>query len=323
MRRTRLLVLCSIALLAFSGMVQAQVAAPALTPGTIDLPGGNPGFTVDPSFVPNNPAVMNWNGSSVLGIGQARLDRDQKAAGTKTDEYAINYAGLRWTGDKFAVGLETGHLAFDSGNTLSKVTVDNVNVGLSGKVAEWLSIGVAANNAKTDGSASKDTFGGFTVGATARLGDIFFVGLGIGSDSDEHKETGNNYNDSRATSQWGIGLYTGGGKGGSGNNGAVWHLEYSVEDKGDITDANGNKSSGYTRSSGTVEVIWKHILLSYVGFGVDAKTGNTSQSGSAVEAGWVGDKGLYVTVRVQNSTQSGNSNQADSNTQAINIGLQW
>lgn len=322
MRRTRLLVLFSIALLAFSGMVQAQVAAPVLTPGTVDIPAGQPGFIVDPSYVPNNPAVMNWNGMSVFGVGHARTDSDPKAAGQKTIEYGTNYAGLRWTGETFAFGVETAHLADSDAPATSKLDVNNTNVALSGKFAQWLSVGVGVGHAKVENQSSTDDFSGWTVGTTLHLGEVIFIGLGVGRDSDDHKQTGNNYSDDRPTSQWGIGLYTG-GKGKGGNGGAVWHLEYSVEDKGDFTDPLGNKSGGETRTNGTVEVIWKNILLSYVGYSIDAKSGNTSQTGSAVEAGWVGDKGLYLTVRVQTGSTKGTGNQFDNNTQAINIGLQW
>jgi hypothetical protein len=306
----------------YTGEAQAQIASPALTPGTANIIVGNPGFAADPSFLPVNPAVMSWNGGSVFGLGQTNVDRDVEGPPKQSQEYSGSYGGFRWTGEKFAVGLETLSLSSDT----SKVdfSYKTTGGGVSGKLVDWFSLGGGLNNSKSDFGASEDTVNGWSVGGSAKLGDIFYAGAGMGRENLDHKQSGNNYSDDRSVTQYGLAVYTGGGKGGGGNGGAVWHLEYNVLEKDDFTDNAGVKSGGFTRTTLVGEVNWKNILISYSSYTTTAKTGDGTLDGTAIEAGWAMDKSFFISARIQtNEEKDGSTKVADSNGMSINVGLQF
>jgi hypothetical protein len=308
------------ALLLCASAASAQVASPVLPPGTANIIVGNPGFEADPSFLPLNPAVMSWNGGSVFGLGQTtRVERDVKTP-SQSEEYSSAYGGFRWTGDTLAVGLETLSLSSDTSNV--DFSFKTTAGGVSGKLADWFSLGGALVSSEIDKGSITETVKGWTVGGSAKFGDIFFAGVGTGRENLDHEETGDNYSDERSISQYGLALYTGGGKGGG--NGVVWHLEYSVMDKDDFTDKAGTNFGGFTRTTGAIEMIWKSILLSYTSYTTEAKTGKATLDGTAIEAGWVSDKSFFITARIQKNTEKNDGDKvADSNSMSVNIGLQF
>lgn len=306
------------AVLLWTGAAHAQVASPVLPPGTAEIIVGGPGSEADPSFSPLNPAVMSWNGGSVFGLGQTSVDRDVKTP-KQSEEYSGTYGGFRWTGDRLAVGLETLSLSSDT----SKVdfSFKTTAGGVSGKLAEWFSLGGGLVSSETEMGGITETVKGWTVGGSAKFGNIFFAGAATGRENLDHEETGNNYSDERSVSQYGLALYTG-GKGGG--NGTLWHLEYNVVDKDDFTNNAGNKFGGFTRTTGAIELIWKSILLSYTSYTTEAKTGKATLDGTAIEAGWVSDKSFFITARIQNNTEKDDGTKiADSNSMSVNIGLQF
>jgi hypothetical protein len=302
-----------------AGVAQAQIAAPELIPGTADIVIGNPGFAADPSFAPLNPAVMSWNKGSVFGLGQTKVERDQKSPAQK-ESYSGSYGGFRWTGDKLAIGLETLNLSSDKNNV--DLSFKTTGGAVSGKPADWVSLGAGIDNSEAKSGSTTDTTNRLVFGGTAKIGDVFFAGLGMGRDKLDHKSSGGNFSDDRSVTEYGLGLYTGAGGGGGG--GTKWHLEYNVEELDDYTGGNGAKFGGFTRTAGVIELNWNSILLSYKSYSNSAKTGDGKLDGYAIEAGWAPNKGFVVTGRLQtNSEKAGSTVISDSNSMSVNVGYQF
>ena len=303
-----------------AGVAQAQIAAPELIPGTADIVIGSPGANADPSFAPLNPATMSWAKGSVFALGETKVERDQKVPVNQKETYSGSYGGFRWTGDKLAIGLETLNLSSDKTNV--DLSLKTTGGAVSGKLAEWFSLGAGLNNSEAKSGSTTDTTRRLIFGGSAKIGDVFFAGVGTGRDSLDHKSPGGDFSDDRSVTQYGLGLYTGAGGGGGG--GTRWHLEYNVEELDDYTDPSGASFGGFTRTSGVVEVNWKNILLSYKSYSSSAKTGNGKLDGTAIEAGWAPDKGFVVSGRLQtNSEKAGSVKIADSNSMSVNVGFQF
>lgn len=303
-----------------SGFALAQIAAPELIPGTADVVVGNPGFSADPSFAPLNPSVMSWYKGSVFGLGETKVDRNEKVPVNQQEQYSGSYGGFRWTGEKLAIGLETLNLSSDKSNV--DFSFKTTGGAVAGKLAEWFSLGAGINSSDAKSGGTTDTTNRLIFGGTAKIGDVFFASVGTGRDKLEHKSPGNSFNDDRSVTQYGLGLYTGAGGGGGG--GTKWHLEYSVEELDDFTDNSGATFGGFTRTAGIVELNWSDILLSYKSYSSSAKTGNGKLDGSALEAGWAPQKGFVISGRLQNNTEkAGSAKIADSNSMSLNVGYQF
>ncbi len=303
-----------------AGVAQGQIAAPDLIPGTADIVVGNPGFAADPSFAPTNPSVMPWYKGSIFGLGETHVDRDQKSPTPQKEAYSGSYGGFRFTGETLAIGLETINLSSDKSNV--DFSLKSTGGSVAGKLAEWFSLGAALNNSEAKSGATKDSTNRLLFGGTAKIGEVFFASVGTGRDKLDHKSPGNNFNDDRAVTEYGLGLYTGAGGGGGG--GTKWHLEYAVEELDDYTDNFGTNFGGFTRISGVIELNWSDIVLSYRNYSNSAKTGNGKLDGYALEAGWAPKKGFVITGRLQNNTEkAGSTKISNSNSMSVNVGYQF
>jgi hypothetical protein len=254
-------------LIVAAGALQAfgQVAAPSLLPGTAhvydpeqftNLQGGllDQGPLSEVTFVPTNPAAMQWSDSSEVGVGGARSSAQRLDLPTLlTDhfDYSGDFAGLRWVQPHVSFGVQALKL---SGSSVTVPSNDTKLTDIAGAFQLFDRIAFGVNVEKRDQtfytnvllqsfSANRKQS---TYGTSARLGGGFYAGYSGGTnhmDLIDPVTPSNNTSVRRSTKAYGLGFM---------NSGANrWHLEvYRTH-----TDEGTGGSTTLTREDATVGVI--------------------------------------------------------------------
>jgi hypothetical protein len=294
-------------LLGATPWAQAQVAVPELAPAAVRLL--NTRFPVGPTqitpispmsnIVPENPAALQWGSPSRIGGGVLQGDMSDLGDGT-SNHYRGKFAGLRWVKQRVALAADTLDYSVQLTN-LSGVVTDvehkKQSVALSFSLPESLAWGVGSRSLTFDDkngvTPSRIDSSGWNLGLSWRIGQILFLGAGLGHDTaslvipppaifvgdaerDYHME--------------GIGL--------RGTGAVQWHLEADSFHTETFVDSNGNPHlPGYDMTLYTAEVQIGAWLFGYAKHALSDLKGTNHVNGYTVDFGLAPFSGLAITGR--------------------------
>ena len=178
----RILSIAIVALLAFAGALQAQIAAPMLNPATAD----SLKISLNRLNKPFNPAVLPWGGPS--RVGAALLDMEIEEPGTGTIAEGDGFAAqVRLVGESFAFNAEIFSVSLDVPPTVvpggSKIEVDSSSIGVAYQGGEVFSVGVGLEAYDLNFLGSTEEGSLPLLGATLRFGEIYFLGAAVGTET--------------------------------------------------------------------------------------------------------------------------------------------
>lgn len=313
MKRIALLALVS--LITVTGSAWAQVATPTLAPGmpllhSLAYPGVN-----SAGYTPTNPAAMPWSMNSHAGLGALTGQQEDSLSPTANDAEG-KFGGLRWVGERFAIGLETAD--FDTKSAIIS-SQELSSVAIAAKTWDWLTLGV-----------SRETFGftlgtldrkveGIAYGASFRIGEWIYVGAGMASqDFQDSPSIGPTSQGSRDGTTAGLALM--------GGKDFRWRIEGSVVDMDDfVTDASTVVGGGFKQTEGQLEVIFGSILVGATSYSSTVPTpGSTVElSGSSYSLGYVPMSGLSVVVRHEDGQRKSATQTLDDSIDSATVAWIW
>ena len=285
----RIIGLALMALLTFITAAQAQVAAPRLNP----LP-----FTPSAAW---NPAVYSWDGPSRIGAGLGEIALDFTASGSATVEAAAGdttAATLRWVGESFAFGVDYFLLNLDIIQSFGggPIEFETTLVGASFQMDDLFSIGAGQETGKNLFDTSLTTGSLPIVGATLRLGEVFYFGFATGDETIEQETTtvaGSAVEGERGVTRIGLAYHSRDGE--NGLHVEVWRNDIDAINTTALS-VDGEESTGVT-----LEVVFSNILIGYEsasGETLDAANGSVLEEddSTTISLGWVPMEGLSLVV---------------------------
>lgn len=235
--RTFLVSLLLLSLGALSAL--AQVAAPTLLPGTVRMQDPQRwsrlfvaefDITDGPvlTFLPVNPAAMQWSRSSEIGLGKVQADNSDTVGGVPSEVgYEGTFGGLRWVGEYVSLGAE---LLSWSGS--SAIAADHKqkrsNLSAAFQLFDVMALGAGQTTLTEqfvfDPSGSNNPIETDwklpSYGISLRLGSVFYVGYSAGEETSDFRNPnnpGNNFILKRNTQAYGIAYMS--------ESKEPWHLE--------------------------------------------------------------------------------------------------
>ncbi len=279
-----------ISLFALVSAAQAQVALPELAAGPTRFFNAQFLGVAAPGFIPDNPAAMRWARESLFGLSALNGSIQSNAQGSSVN-FDGSSIGLTWVTDALVLGAETlsYEFAFDTVDNEGKVNT----VGLSMAPVPWLAIGVGYETAEL--SANDQSLGKFkndtestVYGVSLRLGESFYIGLGLTQDDFEQGTPPQE--GERSGTMVGIGLLAG--------RDVIWHLEFSVIDKEDFVSIAGVAfPAGFQRSLALVEVSFNDLVFGVGSYRVDFPSAMKETTGYTFDAGLMQKGGLTLIAR--------------------------
>ncbi len=317
--------------------VQAQVAVPELVPAAVRVlnsrfPINATNSLVNPmsSIVPENPAALQWGAPSRIGGGVLQGDKRDIVDGDST-HYRGSFAGFRWVKQRVALAADTLDYSVDMEKPVGSpahLERKEQAVALSFSLPEWLAWGVGSRSltAREGGpSATRVDSSGWNFGLSLRLGQILFVGAGLGHETASANLppppppapaipfVGDIERDVRMV---GIGL--------RGTGSLVWHLEADSIHRDPFQDGGGvPRLPGHDLTLYVGEVQFGNWLLGYSNYSAkDLQPIGFQVSGYTVDFGLAPFSGLTLTGRSELTHQVAGSLQTSS--ERINsVALMW
>ncbi len=125
-------------------------------------------------------------------------------------------------------------------------------------------------------------------GVSLRLGEVFYIGLGLTQDDFEQGTPPQE--GERSGTMFGIGLLAG--------RDVIWHLEFLVIDKEDFVTIEGvGFPAGFQRSLALVEVSFNDLVFGVGSYRVDFPSAMKETSGYTLDAGLIQKGGLTLIAR--------------------------
>ncbi|HKI97612.1 MAG TPA: hypothetical protein VKB51_03960 [bacterium] len=284
---------------------RAQVAVPEIGPVAVRLYDSREAITPSNNIVPDNPAALQWGAPSRIAGGTLNGHKSDQVDG-KSTSYKGTFGGLRWVEQRTSIavaGLDY-KVDFPAGAPTPHLERHLSSGAIAFSVPTTLAwgFGVTHLNATTiPGSPVQETDArGWTLGASWRLSEGFFLGAGYGKEkatlsNPPLAQTGQF---DRSHNMVGIGLRGGGT--------LVWHLEVDRLHRDDYKDNTGFVVlPGYDQSLYTAEGILGSWLFGYAGYTIDGQGPNQSRvQGYSADFGYAPLNGLTLTWRYENSKHS-------------------
>jgi len=309
------LVMLALLLAAAANWAQAQVAVPELVPAGVrifnsrfQIMGSTISF-INPmlSIVPENPAALQWGSPSRIGAGALKGDMSDVGDGDSST-YKGSFAGFRWIKQRVALAADSMHYDVhlaNSGGTLTDLARQRQSVALSFSLPQSLAWGLGSRSLKyeeTKPSSSSIDSSGWNFGLSWRIGQILFIGAGVGHDNASlvlppappAGFVGDAQRDYRMA---GLGL--------RGNGSVVWHLEADSIHHDAFVDGSGKPHlPGYDLALYVAEVQFGNWLFGYSQHAIKdlPPSGQPSSfrvNGYTADFGYAPFKGITITGRTE------------------------
>lgn len=300
---------------AWAPWAHAQVAVPELAPGATRIFSSQLPIPAMTSFVPENPAALQWGAPSRFGGGMMRGHKSHLLDGDSSSDDGT-LVGFRLVSMSLAVAGESMDMAVDFPATASGGEAHHEKsqsaLAVSFAWPDWLAFGLASQQSSlrvrpSDAAALHGVdLNGWVAGASVKVGELLYVGGAYGRD--EAKPA---YVDPSVTARGeqgmvGIALRKGGD--------FIWRLEADVIHRNDFKDDNDVKVlDGYELYLGSADIMWGNWLLGGTAYqsqdvvlnGAQAAAIGTNPvvnlNGYTIDYGYAPLAGLTVTGRFEHS----------------------
>ncbi len=199
--------------------VHAQVAVPSLVPGVPNV--GDPILGIPTaSFVPPNPAAMQWGEPSKWGLGQINAERrvTEPTAGTPV-EFGGLFIGFRKVDKEISFGAQLLELADDT-NAAREADWKSLDAGVAFQSGDNIAFGVGMNRISNTSQGDSQEFNTINLGMSIEIRRNIFAGFAIGT---EDISSSFNGEDDRSVQKYGVGYRTG--------RAFKTHLEFYIVDR--------------------------------------------------------------------------------------------
>jgi hypothetical protein len=292
------------------GTAQAQVATTDLVPAAPTFIHPNALGANTANITPDNPAALAWGTPSRIAAGMIKGTDDNHAAATSRD-YKGDFYGVRLVGS--TVGLAAEQTAVKDDSSLNLGTLDKSNdVQVSLNIGNWLALGVGGG--KTTSDATLTDMSRKELGASVRMGDVWYLGLAAYKDTDSPAGLGTSYD--RTGTLAGIALRTEG----------AWHWYLAYDHiKLDNFDFLGGPQGGIKNDRFTVQLLAGPLLLGASSAKITPLGTGTQPDVKhrAVDVGWAPMTGLTVSARLQSTRLTGNGNDETLDTKSVALAWLW
>jgi hypothetical protein len=272
-----------------AGPAWAQVAAPNLDPTGI----------LSTSL---NPATLQWNASSVAGLGYFTGQNETTSGGVLTNANTLTgpTAQLRLIGDYASVGVETLNLKIKPALGGATFNFTDSQAALAGQLGGFLALGVGEDVTNTNASGTNVRDALMNGGVSIRIAQRLYLGASSGTDT----HSGLPFADAKRTiTRFGVAYHMHDKMDGV-------HVEAYHEDWGELAL---NLGGVYTYQDKEkwdtvkVEVLKSGYLFALTSrkIVIDNRTiGTTStEHRTGFDAGYVPDKGVSVVGRIESRHQ--------------------
>jgi len=293
---TRLTIILSVLLFCIFELALAQVAAPRLLPGIIT----------------DNPAAMQWGGSSRFAVG--RFETESEITDTSTTPATVTdaetggtIAGLRLVGESISFAAQVANFEGTEGNTLD-IEITVTTVALAIPIGDVLALGVAQEKAEIKLESSVPATLDFNsttnlVGVSLRLGGSFFLGAAYGTETLNATQTvpalpvfNFEAEFEREHKRFGAAIYD--------TEGVKWHLEYAVMTKdSDQDEATGIFIGKSEEKSGVIEFNAGGFLFGFLSKTLEETDDSVlpavvsvTEETKEISIGWVPEAGWSLTL---------------------------
>ena len=275
--------------------VRAMVSDPALV-----APGA--------SFVPLNPAVLQWSAPSRWGGGTIRAERELLPPdGPNFTDFKGLFGGFNVTGPGFSYAGQIVELTDKTHATGLDADWNSLSGAAAFQAGERFAFGVGLERTGNSARSASVDYNTTQLGMSVRVTNAIFAGLVMGTENIVIQ----NNTSQRGIQRYGIGWRTGSTK-------SQFHLEAFRTEKDKATDF--TPRSEYSDMSLTTGVIEAQFWKIFTGFtttsGKQETFGQEIQS-NAWEIGWIGKSGLSGTYRRENGTTTNSFSGQQRATRAI------
>ena len=317
MRVLSIVSIAVITLLAFAGALQAQIAAPRLNPATLE----------SPRFSPNrlnkalNPAVLPWSGPSRIGAAITSMDVTDTSGGvTTTVEGDGTILQGRFVGENFAIGAEFYQIDTNApAGGGPPPEFESTMIALAYQFGELFSVGFSRQESIFPDSAGDSSETLPQLGATLRLGEVFFLGLARGDESVQRGGGGGSGD--RAVTHVGVGYHWR-----EGDRGA--HIELYRQSAEGINNPPSITEDEVEAVGFSAEFVFANILVGIESFqseNTDATSGvlldETDET--TLSVGWVPEQGLSLTANFVEEERTDKFSGDITLIETLILGLAW
>ncbi|MCH7477370.1 MAG: hypothetical protein IIA14_04635 [SAR324 cluster bacterium] len=274
--------------------VPAQVAVSRLVPAAPSL--GDPLESIPTaSFVPENPAAMQWGPPTRWGAGSFSAERTQTlplpedpAIPAQPVEYGGQYVGGRNVEEDFSYAGEFLQFA-DETNRFLVADWDVLSAGVAFKSGETITFGASLERAGTTNRGNSLNFNSTTLGFSVKLSKNIYGGAALGTEkisssacfcSDEN----------RSVQKFGLAFFTG--------RTVKWHLEgYQI-----VKDAAPNSRDEFSSviTDGVVaEILMGPVLIGLSGTSTEKEEAQKTVRTAALDLGWVPKRGWSLILHAE------------------------
>ena len=310
------------AMLMMAGLVHGQVAAPRLN-----------NLAISAGVIrsqPVNPAVMPWDGISLVGLGLLNVDGERTSPGNPAVSLTGDGTALqaRLVGESIAFGVESNSIEVeDSQIPPGTKEFGNTYVALAFKVGDLFSFGLGQQSFEDIdlGETREDTMP--FVGGVLKLGESFYLGGTFGAESVEITQTGSPADTGeRNVTRFGVSFYRRDNDGG-------FHLEIYQEttDVLSLKDTTGLEVfvEDSTTTGATFEFLFGNFLI-----GLETSTHETVQVQpgtvdeleekiTVISLGWVPAEGFNLVGGIRSFEETNATNPNVTSVDTVILGLGW
>lgn len=206
--------------LALAGLAAAQVAVPSIVPATVRI--GDPAYgRPSVSFVPPNPAAMQWGAPARLGGGTISASH-APVGGTNVDFSGIYLGGVKW-GEKLSFGGAYLDLADQTNAVTLEADWSLLAIAASFQSGDRFAFGAGVERTGNTHSLDAVDFNTSKLGLSVQFGKAWYAGLVMGNESVDSSLNGSG---TRSVQMLGVGYRSGGQE--------HMHLELYVVDRDSV-----------------------------------------------------------------------------------------
>lgn len=185
---------------------RAQVAVPSLVPAVPRV--GDPILGIPTaSFVPPNPAAMQWGAPSKWGLGKINAERrvTEPTVGTLV-EFGGLFIGFRKVDKDISFAAQLLELS-DETNAVRLADWNSLDAAVAFQSGDSIAFGVGLNRVSNTSQGDSLEFNTINLGMSIEIKRNIFAGFSIGT---EDISSSFNGNDDRSVQKYGVGYRTGG-----------------------------------------------------------------------------------------------------------------